>query len=142
MRARGVLLILLVLGAALLLVPVASASEKSVVAVLQATVKPIERSSAAVAKCPRAQAPVACIRKVGARLAAAARNADKRIGAALDGSERTCFSSAIATYRRGLRTMAAGGVLLGKGRLQAGAKTLNAAARTMQKSARGLSACG
>ena len=138
---RRLHLLILVLLATLVVVPVATASEKSVVAALQSTVKPIQRSSTLATRCPKAKDPVACIRKVGPMLTAAARNADRKIGAALDGTERRCFAAAIATYRKGLRRMAAGGVLLSKGRLQAGAKALNEAAAIMQRAARGLGRC-
>jgi hypothetical protein len=134
--------LLLALAAALLLVPSASASERSVVAAVRATAKPIERTSTQAARCPKAAKPLACLRKVGPKLAAAARDADRRIGAALDGSERRCFAAAVAIYRKGLRAMAAGGVQLGKGRFAAGGRTLRAAATTMTKAARRLRACG
>jgi hypothetical protein len=138
-RLAAPLLALALLAA---LVPTATASEREVVAAIRATAKPIQKASNQAVRCARAKDQVACIRRVGPRLATAARNADRRIGAAFDGSERACFRRAVGTYRKGLRRMATGGTLLGRGKLRQGAAVLDRAARQMQAAGRALQACG
>ncbi len=139
---RRLSLLMLMLVAALVSVPVADASEKDVVAAVQSTLKPIQRASTNISRCLKVKDVPRCVRKAGPALAAAARNADRRVGAAIDGTERRCFATGIAGYRRGLRRMAVGGDLMAKGQFRAGAKALQGAGAIMQKASRTIARCG